>query len=113
MNWKFWTHGSSSEGAPKEQKLSRPKPLPEMVGRRLVVDFKKDPDLVWKLMGVVLPRSESRHRYDFRLFAPIEASTRGVPIKNYHSLDDHPELILYEGWFDKSTHESEIIDKRV
>jgi len=34
-----------------------------------------------------------------RIFAPASASEKGAAIDNYESLDSHPELILYEGYY--------------
>ena len=33
-----------------------------------------------------------------RIFDPSAASAQDVTVDNYRSLDDHPELILYEGY---------------
>ena len=34
-----------------------------------------------------------------RIFDPASADKRGITIDGYKSLDDHPELILYEGYY--------------
>ena len=34
-----------------------------------------------------------------RIFDPATTNERGVDVEDYHSLDDHPELILYEGYY--------------
>jgi len=34
-----------------------------------------------------------------RIFHPAIADKRGVAIEDYDSLDSHPELILYEGYY--------------
>jgi hypothetical protein len=104
MSWKFWE--KKVEGAPK--KLPGPKEIPYAVGRYLVVDRGQDPDWVWGLMGVVLPREGEKNSFQVRVFSANDASMKKVSVKNYRSLDDHPELILYQGWFDKKTLEVEV-----
>mgnify|MGYP001050678799 CR=1 FL=1 len=34
-----------------------------------------------------------------RIFDPEIATKKGVNVENYHDLDNHPELILYEGYY--------------
>lgn len=34
-----------------------------------------------------------------RIFDPATAEEKGVAIKDYQSLDSHPDLILYEGYY--------------
>jgi hypothetical protein len=36
-----------------------------------------------------------------------------VTVKDYTSLDGHPELILYEGWFDKKSMKVQIEEKKI
>ena len=104
MSWKFWE--KKEEGAP--HKLPGPKEIPYPVGRNLVVEKGQDPDWVWALLGVVLPREGSKDAFDVRVFSANDAAVRKVSVKNYHSLDDHPELILFQGWFNKKTMEVHI-----
>lgn len=35
----------------------------------------------------------------FRIFPPTAAKGRGVTVEGYDSLDSHPELVLYEGYY--------------
>jgi hypothetical protein len=110
MNWKFWQkgeNGTSGGGLPK------PKDLPEAVGRHLVVDLNLDPDLVWSLKAVLRPREEGRDMADIRVFNPGKADAAGVTVRNYTTLDGHPELVLYEGWFNKKTHQIKITSKAI
>jgi len=34
-----------------------------------------------------------------RIFDPTTTKQKDVAIENYHSLDNHPDLILYEGYY--------------
>lgn len=96
MNWKFW--GKSGE----IPKLPKPKDLTSNIGRHLVVDLKLDPDWVWKLKSVSRPSVETPNRLEIRIFDPAAAAAANFKVANYNSLDDHPDLILFEGWYNKN-----------
>ena len=102
-------HEGETTEAPK---LPKPVEMPEPVGRHLVVTMRQDPDWVWGLRGVVRPRSEIRTHLDVRIFNEGQAASSGVRVRDYTSLDSHPELILFEGWFDKKSGKVELMDKR-
>lgn len=110
MNWKFWAKKPLSDAGVKEKPLPKPKAIPEVVGRHLVVEMKKDPDFVWKLMAVIRPRQDNKNVFDVRVYSPVEAGVRSVNVKNFETLDAAPDLILYEGWYDKAANTTEIID---
>jgi len=50
---------------------------------------------------VVRQRTDGKHRFDFRVFNGNQVAASKVKINDYTSFDNHPELVLYEGWFDK------------
>ena len=109
MNWNFWKKESPNESvAANGPKLSKPKEVPEPVGRKMVTGMKLDPDLVWSLKYVSRPMGEKRNTSEFRIFNPETAHQKGVAVKNWTSLDDLPDLILYSGHFDKSANSVEI-----
>lgn len=103
----FWNKMFGSGGG-----LPRPAGIPDHVGRYLVVHLKMNPDLVWKFMAVVRPRGEKRGCFDVRVFDDVQARSRQIAIRDYSSLDDHPELITFEGWYDKNTNETQLVDHR-
>jgi hypothetical protein len=107
MHWKFWEKNKTGLAV----KLSKPKELPSRVGRNMVVDLKYDPDWVWQLKMVDIKKENSRNEFDFRIFDPVTALQRGIKILNFNSLDDHPELIYFDGRFDKETWEIQINDR--
>jgi hypothetical protein len=111
MTWKFWTKKAEADAGAKQKALPKPKAIPEVVGRCLVVEMKQDPDFVWKLMAVIRPRPDSKDTFDVRVYSAMDAGTRGVNVKNYDTLDAAPDLILYEGWFNKKTNNAELADK--
>ena len=98
MTWKFWKMQPAQDAAPK---LSGRKDIYSSVGRYLVVTMHKDPDWVWKLKEVSRPRQDRRGAFDVRVFDQSVTRERGVEVRNYLSLDAHPDLILFEGWYDK------------
>ena len=112
MSWKFWQK-ESEEGSsePKVVKLPGPKRIPEPVGRYLVVKLGKDPDWVWHLESVARQRPEGKHAFDIRVFDSSLAESKNVVVKNFNSLDAHPELILFEGWYDKKSMQAQIAAK--
>jgi hypothetical protein len=100
----------------RQRQKDRPKDLPDPVGRFMVVNLGKNPDWVWRLKSVRRPRPAdgiNKEPYDVRVFDEGEAAARKVSIKNYLSLDDHPELILFEGWYDKKNFKVELADKKI
>jgi hypothetical protein len=97
MSWKFWD--KKQEGS--HENLPGPKDIPYPVGRHLVVDLNQDPDWVWQLKGVLLPKEGSKDVFHVRIFSANDAAMKKVTVKNYRSLDEHRELILFEGSFDK------------
>jgi hypothetical protein len=108
MNWKFWQKNNASQEA---RGLTKPKDLPEALGRYLVVDLQKDPDWVWTLKAAMRRREEDRDIKDLRIFHPDRAMAAGVTVRNYLSLDDAPDLILYEGWLNTRTQQMELFEK--
>jgi len=113
MGWKFWNKKSTGEQSskPKVEKLPKPKDLPQPVGQYLIVQLKKDPDWVWELKAAMRQRPEGKSAYNVRVFDKDQATLRKVEVKDYTSLDGHPDLILYEGWFDKLTNKVQLEEK--
>jgi hypothetical protein len=97
MNWMFW----KNEGQAK--KLPGPKSIPEMIGAYLVRNENISPDLVWNLKAVILPLSDEKNVINIRVYADNETERNGVKVKNYHSLDDYPALVIFDGWYNKET----------
>ncbi len=92
----------------QHEKLPGPQELPMPVGRDLVVQQKQDPDLVWGLQCVMRPSAQGKNVFDVRVFNPNAASQSKVKIANYYSFDQHPELVLFQGTFDKANSETHL-----
>jgi hypothetical protein len=104
MNWKFWKTKTTNSRAlnQKSSKLPKPKDLPERVGIYMVTQLKLDPDWVWSLKGAVRPTTD-KHIFDIRIFDPKATVVSDVIIRDFDTLDNNPEMILFEGSFNKST----------
>jgi hypothetical protein len=99
MFFKFWEYEKNKTG---EKSLPRPDEIPQSIGIYLAVKENKDPKWVWKLKGVVRP-TEKKSAFYCRLFDEAKAAKAGVNVKDWHSLDEHIDLIIWEGYFDKKT----------
>ena len=106
MGWNFWNKKDAS-GAPK---LSKPKDLPSPVGRVLVVHMGKDPDAVWSLKCVARDVEGKKDLQDIRIFDPNAAAVKGITVKDYNTLSEHSDMILFEGTFDKRTLVADIVE---
>ncbi|MCK4403304.1 MAG: hypothetical protein KAV98_06015 [Dehalococcoidia bacterium] len=91
-------------------KTEKPKNIPDPVGSYLVTEKKEDPDWVWHLKAVVQQRLKSKtdKSFNFRIFSEVQAIEKGIKVENWAALDEHPDLILYEGWFDKNSRKVEL-----
>ncbi len=74
-----------------------------MVGRHLIDKLKMDVVWVWNLKAVVRNRAEGKPGFDIRVYDEREMADKKVKVKDYTSLDGRPDLMLYEGWFDRQT----------
>ena len=91
-------HKNHNSAVPKKL---RPTELHQTIGRHLVVDLKLEPDWVWQLKYVHKPDETNCPTSRVRLFDPKAAMARNVHVSCYADLDQHPDLILFEGIFDK------------
>jgi hypothetical protein len=103
----FWGKKSAKE----EGKLSGPKEIPGPVQNYLVAERKIDPDLV-KLLKAVERKSTTGAGFNIRVFDDSEAIAKKVQVKDYTSLDEYPDLIIYEGWFDEGSKQVKLEEKK-
>lgn len=103
MGWKFWQKNESSatDAGEKTRKLGKPRELPQEVGRHLVVVEGLDPDWAWSLKCVLQPKESADNSFDIRVYDSESAALHGVTVKDYRSLDEHMELVLYSGLYDR------------
>jgi hypothetical protein len=105
----FWGKKSEEE---KKEKLAGPRDIPGPVQNFLVAERKLDPDLVRLLKAVVRKSETGDAPLHIRVFDNAEAIARKVQVKNYASLDEHPDLTIYEGWFDERSKQVKLEEKK-
>jgi hypothetical protein len=108
MSWEFWKKGSAPAKPLNTQRLWKPQVLPQAVGGELIVELGKNPDWVWSLKSTVRKSSRGKHRYNVRVFDQAQAAGKGISVVDYTSLDDHPELVLFKGWYDRKSWKARI-----
>lgn len=99
-------------GKTKVEKLPGMRPIPGLVGKYLTAEYKMDADLIQLLKAVVLRVPQTEKTFKCRIFDQSEAEAKEIQIKDYTSLDNYPDLILYEGQFDEETKRVEMAEKR-
>src|SRR5512138_3558308 len=90
-------------GKDSGDRLPGPKDIPDAVGQQLVVTHKENPDWVWTLKSVMKPDGVGKDVFHIRVFADSVAGAARVKIQDYTTLDAYPEMILYEGVYDKKS----------
>lgn len=110
----FWKKKETVQKSPtKAEKLPGPKGIPEPIGRFLVTELKQNPDWVWQLKVVLRPKlDDGKDTFEFRIFDDAQTAGKKTVIKDYNSLDAHPELILYQGRFNKKSMRVQIEEKK-
>ena len=106
----FWGKKSVKEEA-KEEKLPGPQAIPGLVQKHLVAERKMDPALVQLLKAVVLKSATQETGLNIRVFDDSEALAKKVQVKDYTSLDERPDLIIYDGWFDEGSKQVKLEEK--
>jgi hypothetical protein len=95
----FWDKKSKEEG--KKEKLTVPRDIPGPVQNYLVAETKLDLDLVKPLKAVIRKTENGESPTHIRVLDNSDAIARKIQVKNWASLDEHPDLTLYDGWFNK------------
>ena len=108
----FWGKKSVKEEAKKE-KLSGPQAVPGLVENHLVAERKMAPELVKFLKAVVRKSATGGTGFDIRVFDESEALAKKVQVKDYTSLSERPDLIIYEGWFDEGAKQVKLEEKKM
>jgi hypothetical protein len=106
----FWGKKSVKEEA-KEAKLSGPQAIPGLVQKHLIAERKMDAGLVKLLKAVVLKNATQETGLKIRVFDDSEALAKKIQVKDYTSLDERPDLIIYDGWFDEGSKQVKLEEK--
>lgn len=109
----FWKKGAKTEEKPKAKvvKLPGPAAVPDIVAKYLVDSKKRKPQWVSDLKAVVRDKSGEGKEFDIRVFETGLALAKKITVQDYTSLNEHPDLIYYEGWFDKASKKVELEEK--
>lgn len=94
----------------KEEKLPAPKEIPTLVQNHLVTKMKMQADLARLLKAAIRRNGESA--FNIRIFDDSEAAAKRIEVKDYTSLDEHPDLTLYEGVFDEGAKQVNLAEKK-
>jgi len=110
----FWKRKPAIEEPPKlkVERLPGPKQIPGLVEKHLIAEYKMDPDLARILKAVVRASSTKEGVFNIWVFDESEALAKKIQVKDYTSLDNHPDLIIYEGWFDEQSKRVELKEKK-
>lgn len=90
----FWKKSKSG--------LPGPKGLPNPVDREIVTELGGNPDRIWDFKAVMRPKEGEKDTFEVRVFDPAQAASQKITVQDYNSLTEHPELFLYEGWFNEN-----------
>ena len=107
----FWKKKPVNEEEKKE-KLSGPKEIPSIVQNYLIAERTMAPDLVKLLKAVVCKGAAGEMKLNIRVFDQSEALAKQVQVKDYTSLGENSDLIIYEGWFDEGAKQVKLEEKK-
>ncbi len=96
----------------KAEKLTGPREIPGPVGKFLTSERKLDPDAVQFLKAVIRKKQNGEEKeFDIRIYDEADTLANKVEVKNYTTLDDKPNLILYDGWYNEKTKKAELAER--
>lgn len=101
----FWKKKTTSDSLPG------PREIPELVKKHLVEERQMEPDLV-RIFKAVMRKGKNGDGINIRIFDESDALARQVQVKDYTSLDEHPELTLYEGQYDEGSKQVQLEEKK-
>ena len=110
----FWKFGKkeSSKGGEVKRKLPGPKSIVEKVARDLIVEKNQNPDWIWQLNSVTRPDNSNPKAVQFRVYDPTKTVKDNFSVRDYHSFDEHPEYIVYDGCYYKDKFEVDYNDEK-
>lgn len=99
----------------KTLETDTPTGVPTIVAKKLVELMQKLPhtsDHWVKLKAVMRTHEGKADVFDIRVYDEWEADAKKVKIEDWATLDQHPDLIQYEGWFDNKSKKVEVTAKQ-
>lgn len=99
-------------GDKKNEKLQGPKEIPGLVQNYLMKENKMDPDLVKVFKAVVRKKEDGKKSFDIRIFDEGDVAANKIQVKDYTTLDEHQNLIVYDGSFNEESKEVKLAEKK-
>ncbi len=104
--------GNKKNDDKKVEKLSGPREIPGVVLNYLSKELKLDIELMRLLKSTVRRKGNEVRAFDIKIFDEGDAAAYKIQVKDFTTLDAHPELVLWEGWFDEGTKKVELVEKK-
>ena len=95
----------------KVEKLPAPRQIPEPVQKYLISVHKLDPSLAQIFKAVIHRKPEHEKEFDIRIFDESACLAKKVIVKDYTSLETHPDLVLYEGTYSEASKQVDMKQK--
>jgi hypothetical protein len=96
----------------KGEKLPGPREIPGPAKEVLTNTFKLDPDAVQFLKAVIRKKQNGQEKeFDIRIYDEGDTIANKVEVKNYTTLDDKPNLVLWDGWYNEKTKKAELTER--
>jgi hypothetical protein len=99
----FWKSAKLKENSLNE--------IPGYIGKIVVDEMQKLPQTAdhWvQYKMAVRPQAGQADSFDARIVDAFELTAKGIKGVTYSYLDEHPEYIQFEGWFNTKTHKVDI-----
>ncbi len=90
---------------------NRPVPMSAFLSRHIAKESEKLPvnaDHWVKYMSVERAHADDQDTFDVRIFDENIALKSNFKVTDYTSLDAHPDLIIFEGWYNKKTKKADV-----
>jgi hypothetical protein len=90
-------------------RVGGPTGIPAFIGKRMVVELQHlpAPENWVRYLMVIRQQNGKPNTYDLRVIDEFQINNKNnkIVVSGYDFLDDHPELIKMEGWFNSRSHE--------
>jgi hypothetical protein len=101
----FWKKKEPGDGVIEKG----PQIVPGIVQQYLINEKKVDPDFAPLFKAVT--HSKGTGEISIRVYDESDAAARKIIVKNYSELNNHPDLIIFEGSYDEKTKKVELEEK--
>ena len=98
-----------------KKKNQKPEELHGYLSRLIADEMEKAPassDHWVKYMVVQRPHEDDMETIDVRIYDKYSAEQKKIRVTDFASLDSTPDLILFEGWYNKKKKQSDIKFKK-